>query len=130
MKAAISRQTKDHFASNAKGFFRAYRLLLVLFFSALLADGISTVYFMLGEGIDETELHPVVSLAARMAGPVAGPIIGVFGKAIAGIIVAIYWRRIAWIILLAVTVLSTWAAWYNLWGWHYYEPAIYRWWPL
>lgn len=121
---------KDHFAKNARGFFRTYRFLLVLFFAALLADGISTMYFMLTDGVTETELHPAVSLAARLAGPIAGPIIAVFGKAVAGIIVAIYWRRIAGIILLVVIALSTWAAWYNLWGWQYYEPAIYQWWPF
>ncbi len=123
-------QTKDRFAKNAEGFWKTYWLLLILFLTALLADGLSTIYFMLGDGTDGTELHPAVSFAARVAGPVWGPIIGVIGKFFAGIIVAIYWRRIAWIILLVAITLSTWAAWYNLWGWQYYEPTVYLWWPF
>ena len=121
---------KARFATNLRGFWKAYRLLLVLFFTALLADGISTVYFMLRDGVENTELHPGVSLAAKLLGPVAGPIAGVIGKFLAGIIVAVYYRRIAWIILLVVTILSSWAAWYNLWGWQYYEPSVYVWWPF
>jgi hypothetical protein len=118
------------FKQNANGFFRQYAILLIVYFLALTADGLSTIHFMLHEGTADTEMHPAVSLAARMLGPVAGPILGVVAKAAAGLIVAIYWRRIAWIILLVPTLLSLWAAWYNLWGWQYYEASIYLWWPF
>ncbi len=120
---------KKRFQTNLRGFWKSYWLLLILYFLALLADGISTMEFMLRDGV-ETELHPAVSLAAKLLGPVLGPIAGVIGKFVAGLIVAVYWRRIAWIILLVVITLSTWAAWYNLWGWQYYEPTIYIWWPF
>ena len=120
---------KERFIQNAKGFLSSHRWVLVLYCIALLADGISTTRFMLVEGVD-TEMHPVVNSAARIAGPVLGPLIAVVGKAVAGMIVAVYWRRIAWIILLVVTIVSFWAAWYNTWGWQYYEPGIIKWWPI
>lgn len=121
---------KARFDNNAKGFLRQYAILLTVYFLALTADGVSTIHFMLHEGTAGTEMHPVVSLAARVFGPVLGPILGVIGKAVAGLVVAVYWRRIAWIILLIPTFLSLWAAWYNLWGWQYYQPSIYLWWPF
>ena len=84
---------------------------------------------MLADGTD-TELHPAINIAARIAGPVLGPLIGIVGKAVAGVIVAIYWRRIAGTILLVVSIVSFWAAWYNTWGWQYYEPGIIKLWPF
>jgi len=119
---------KERFVRNAKGLWNANKCILIFYTIALLADGISTIHFMLNDGVD-TELHPAVNIAARITGPVLGPLIGVIGKAIAGVIVAIYWRRIAWIILLMISIVSFWAAWYNTWGWQYYEPGIIRWWP-
>ncbi|MHC4927919.1 MAG: hypothetical protein ACYTER_11480 [Planctomycetota bacterium] len=121
---------KQRFADNVRGFRKAYWLFLILYFLALLADGISTIEFMLRDGVEGTELHPGVSLVAKVLGPVAGPIVSVIGKFLAGIVVAVYWRRIAWIILLVVIAASTWAAWYNLRGWQYYQPGIYSWWPF
>lgn len=120
---------KERFIQNSGGFWSTHKWVLTLYAIALLADGISTIHFMLAEGT-ETELHPVVNITARITGPVLGPLISVLGKAIAGIIVAIYWRRITWIILLVVSVVSFWAAWYNTWGWQYYEPGIIKWWPF
>ena len=126
----MSKQIKERFVKNSQGFWKTYWLLLILYVMALLADGLSTIHFMLRDGIDGTELHPAVSFAAKIFGPIYGPLIGVIGKLLAGIIVAIYWRRIAWIILLVVIILSTWAAWYNIWGWQYYTPTVYLWWPF
>jgi hypothetical protein len=120
---------KERFLMNAQGFLRQWWPLLAVYVIALAADGLSTIHFMLHDGAD-SELHPAVNLVSRIAGPILGPLIGVFGKAVAGLIVAIYWRRIAWIILLIPTFLSFWAAWYNLWGWQYYQPSIYLWWPF
>lgn len=113
-----------------QGFWKSYWLFLILYFIALLADGLSTMHFMLRDGVEGTELHPGVEFVAKLFGPIVGPAISVLGKFLAGIIVAIYWRRIAWVLLLAVTILSTWAAWYNLWGWQHYKPGIFLWWPF
>lgn len=106
------------------------RPMLILYSIAIVCDALSTVHFMLNEGTGGTEMHPAVGIAARIAGPVLGPLIGAAGKMIAGLIVAIYWRRIAFFILLIPTLMSFWAAWYNLWGWQYYEPSIFLWWPF
>ncbi|MHC4292421.1 MAG: hypothetical protein ACYSTR_09450 [Planctomycetota bacterium] len=120
---------KERFIQNSKGFWSSYKWVLALYSIALLADGISTIHFMLADGTD-TELHPAINIAARIAGPVLGPLIGIVGKAVAGVIVAIYWRRIAGTILLVVSIVSFWAAWYNTWGWQYYEPRIIKLWPF
>ena len=120
---------KERFIRNARGFWAAHKWVLLFYTIALLADGISTILFMLNDGVD-AELHPAVNITARIAGPVLGPLIGVAGKAIAGVIVAIYWRPIAQIILFAVSIVSFWAAWYNTWGWQYYQPGIIKWWPF
>jgi hypothetical protein len=122
-------EIKDRFIVNSRGFGKAYWPIIVIYIIALTADGISTIRFMLTDGMD-TELHPAVNIAARILGPVLGPLLGVFGKALAGMIVAIYWRPIAGIILLAVSIVSFWAAWYNTWGWQYYEPGIIKYWPF
>lgn len=121
---------KDRFIANSNGFLRRFWPFLILYFISLAADGLSTICFMLRDGSDGTEMHPAVSIAARMFGPVLGPLLGVLGKAVAGLIVAVYWRRIAWAVLLVPTILSFWAAWYNCWGWQYYQPSIYIWWPF
>lgn len=120
---------KERFILNSNGFLKTNLWILIVYILALSADGFSTIHFMLNEGVD-SELHPGVNLVARIAGPVLGPLLGIIGKTIAGVIVAIYWRRIAWIILLVVSIVSFWAAWYNTWGWQYYEPGIFKWWPF
>ena len=120
---------KERFIDNYRGFWKANALFLIIFFIALTADGLSTIHFMLDDGVD-TELHPAVNIVARITGPFLGPVIGIIGKFIGGIIVAVYWRRIAWIILLVVSIMSLWAAWFNEWGWQYYTPGIFKWWPI
>ena len=120
---------KERFVDNWQGFLKAHRWILIVFVLALLADGLSTIHFMLQTGPEE-EMHPAVNIAARILGPILGPMVGVAGKAIAGLIVAVYWRRIGWIILLLVSIISVWAAWYNMWGWQYYQPGILKWWPV
>jgi len=51
-----------------------------------------------------------------MFGPVAGPLIGVAAKLAAAMVVAIYCRRFAGHVFVAATMISLWAAWYNVWG--------------
>ena len=120
---------KERFVQNSSGFGASHKWVLAVFTLALLTDGLSTIRFMRVEGVD-LEMHPAVNIAARIAGPVLGPLIGVLGKAIAGVVVAVYWRRIATVILVVVSIVSFWAAWYNTWGWQYYEPGIIKWWPF
>jgi hypothetical protein len=116
------------FRNNASGFWVAYKWMLIVFFVALLCDAASTVYFMLDTG-PESEIHPMVRVAARIAGPVAGPLLGALVKACSGILVVIYCRRFAAYILVSVSVISLWAAWYNIWGIKIYSPIFMQWLP-
>jgi hypothetical protein len=118
----------ETFRRNYPGFVRSYRWLLAVLLVALLCDGLSTIYFMQREGAD-VELHPAVQLASAILGTIAGPLLGVVAKAAAGLVVAIYWRRFAPYVLLAVALLSFWAAWYNVWGADVYIPRFMHWIP-
>jgi hypothetical protein len=62
------------------------------------------------------ELHFFVRLAGRLFGPVAGPVLGFFGKLGAGLLVGVYCRRYATWIFGVAAAISLWAAWYNVWG--------------
>ena len=116
------------FRTNARGFFAAYRWLLLLFLASLFCDAASTIHFMLKLG-PEPEMNPAVRMAARIAGPVAGPLIGAVAKSIAGILVAIYCRKFAAYIFILTALISFWAAWYNVWGVELYYPMFMRHWP-
>lgn len=123
------RQIRERFATNWNGFWDEWKLAAAVFFIAVLADALSTIHFMQYEGI-ESELHPMVNQLSRLCGEVAGPLIGAVFKGIAGIVVAVFWRRIAGFIFGLSSVVSLWAAWYNIWGYRIYQPAIYSWWPF
>lgn len=112
-------------ALNAQGFFIKYRLFVGIFLLGLLADAISTIFFMLEWQIGPGgEIHPVVRWATMLAGPVAGPLFGAAFKAVAGLLVAIYLRHSARVILLSAGTVGLWAAWYHLWGYMLYEPLV------
>lgn len=113
------------FKENSKGFFRAYRWFIAVFIIALLCDAISTIRFMSRGGM-EMELHPVVRAISSVCGPVCGPIIAALSKAVAGIGVAILLRKYAAYIFIAVSMLSFWAGWYNVWGQLIYTPIIFK----
>lgn len=103
------------FKTNSRGFWKAYRGLIILFIVSLIADGASTIYFMLRIG-PQAEIHPAIHFVSKLQvlGPIAGPTVSVVAKAVAGITVGIYWRRFAAYVFIAATVISFWAAWYNL----------------
>ena len=112
------------FKRNWVGFCGRYWWLVLLFVVAVCCDGASTVRFMLRDGGVADEVHPGVAFAASLFGPIVGPILGALGKAVAGILVAVYCRRVAVYILGVGTVLSFWAAWYNIWGVDMYVPRL------
>ena len=116
------------FRNNARGFWGAYRWVLIVFFASLFCDAASTIHFMVKMG-PELEIHPMVRIAAKIAGPVAGPLLGALAKALAGIVVAIYCRRFAAHILILASLISLWAAWYNIWGVEMYNPIFMQWLP-
>lgn len=115
MKPNTLAEIRGRFEVHLAGFFHAHRWVVGVFLAALAADAISTSYFLISRPGEE-ELHPAVSAAIGIAGPIAGPMIGFFGKAIPGLFVAIYLRRWARVILLSASGISLFAAWYNVWG--------------
>lgn len=101
------------FACHREGFFAAHRWLIALFACALVADAASTIRFMSAEAVDH-EVHLAVRWVSYAFGPIAGPIVGALAKAAAGLTVAIYLRRWARHILIVASILSLWAAWFNV----------------
>ena len=78
-----------------------------------MCDSLSTIHFMLKYGA-AAEAHPAVYFVSLILGPVAGPLLGLLGKAAAGLIVAIYCRRFAHYLFITAIIISLWAAWYNI----------------
>jgi hypothetical protein len=118
----------ERFIKNYQGFWRAYFWFIVVFLLALICDAASTIYFMLKDA-SKVEMHPAVYFVSRIFGPVAGPLLGLFAKAAAGIFVAVYCRKFAVYIFLAAAIISFWAAWYNIWGINLNIPNILKWLP-
>lgn len=118
-----SRDIFERLQENRRGFVRQHWLLLTLMILAALGDMGSTMYFMHTEG-PEAEGHPVVRLVSIVLGPILGPVAGKLCQLAAAILVTIYLRRWAAVILATVTILYAWATWYNLWGCHLYYPRL------
>ncbi|MBI3415074.1 MAG: hypothetical protein HY043_07110 [Verrucomicrobia bacterium] len=115
-----------HWRRNATGFFSAHRGRLGLLLLAACADGASTIAFMSRSGV-EMESHPVIRLVAFAIGPIAGAVVGKICQLITAVVVAIYFRRWAGILLATLALLYLWAAWFNFWGQNFYTPRILHW---
>ena len=114
---------------NSRGFWQTYRWFILVFALAVLCDAASTVYF-LSQPDPDMEAHPAINfLCSNMLGPVAGPLFAAIAKLAIGIVIAVYCRRFAICIFVAVSAISFWAAWYNLWGFKLYTPIILEWIP-
>jgi hypothetical protein len=100
---------------NCRGFWHTYRIAILIFTLALIADGLSTVYFMSYLGVS-AEIHPVVRFASVIFGPVAGPMVGALWKWAVCLYLAIYCRKFAYSIFLSTSIVYIFAAWYNIWG--------------
>ncbi len=99
---------------------------LVIFFITILCDSLSTIVFMLREGA-EAEAHPAIRFVSEIFGPILGPLVGFAAKVLAGILVGVYCRKFAVYVFIAVSIISFWAAWYNLCGSQFYTPYILKW---
>ena len=126
MRAGSIREVFRRYRDNWRGYVRQFRVLLAVALLAALADMATTIRFMLIEG-PEAEGHPAVRLVAMALGPVLGPILGKLCQFMAVVALTIYLRRYALYIFVAVIILNTWAAWYNLWGRHLYYPRLLHW---
>ena len=117
------------FRENCRGFWKDHRWLIIVFGIAVVCDAASTVYFLL-EPNPDTEAHPIISfLCSNVLGPVAGPLFAAVAKMVIGVAVAIYCRVFAVLIFVAVSAVSFWAAWYNVWGYQMGIPSILDWIP-
>jgi len=117
------------FRENCRGFWKDYRWFIVVFALAVLCDAVSTIHFML-EPNPDSEAHPVINfMCASVLGPIAGPLFAAIAKLAIGIVIAIYCRRFAICIFICVSVISFWAAWYNVWGYEVCSPDILDWLP-
>ncbi len=122
----MSKRLLEIFNENYRGFIREYRWFIAIFVVAILCDAASTMHFMLRIGPD-SEMHIIIRYLSKLLGPVAGPLAGAIGKVSAGTFVAIYLRRFAIYIFVTASVISFWAAWYNMWGYKIYIPRILVW---
>jgi hypothetical protein len=104
---------KLRFRHNWKGFWKKYRLLIGLLLFAAVLDGVSTVYFMSLAGV-HPEVHPHIRLASHLCGPVWGPLLGKTAQIALGLIVIIYVRKYATLLLLSASALYLLAAGFNL----------------
>ncbi|HUV63518.1 MAG TPA: hypothetical protein VMW24_06435 [Sedimentisphaerales bacterium] len=116
----------ERFRTNWSGYAHEYRLLLMLTVLVALADAASTVHFMLRAGPD-AEGHPAIRLVSAGFGPILGPIVGKLCQFAAVVALTVYLRRWAAHIFVAVIILYTWAAWYNVWGCELYCPRLLEW---
>lgn len=124
----LNNRILERFRTNSQGFWRKYFFVIIIFLAAVLCDALSTIHFMKKWG-PQAEIHPAIRWASMWFGDILGPLMGSLGKAIAGLLVAIYVRRFAIYILLTASIISFWAAWYNVWGYKIYEPNILYWIP-
>ena len=119
----------ERFHENRRGFWQKYKYLIIIFLVSLFCDALSTIHFMRRLG-PEAEMHLVIRWVSILFGNTMGPLLGALGKAVSGLLVAIYLRRFAIYIFISVSIISLWAAWYNVWGYKVYEPNIFSWFPL
>ncbi|MBN1763961.1 MAG: hypothetical protein JW860_01785 [Sedimentisphaerales bacterium] len=117
----------EKFKENQRGFWHENRWYILIFTIALLCDAASTIYFMMQDGNADSELHPGIRIISKITGPFIGPLLGGACKALGGLVVGIYCRRFARYIFIAASLISFWAAWYNIWGVNLYVPMIFRW---
>ena len=115
MERDLFRRIQIRFLRNLPGFWKNYRILIVVFIFALLCDALSTIYFMYIDG-PEAEMNPLIRMSGRVYGPIFGPILSFLIKIIFGLLLAIYLRRYALLIFVSVIVISIYACWYNIWS--------------
>ena len=120
-----------HLNSEFGNLWGRYRGLFLFCFFGILCDGLSTAYFMQRLG-PEFESHILFRMAGNLFGPVMGPLFGVWGKIAACGVVAVLCKKFTLYILIAVTLISFYAAWYNVWGTdiHFYEAMNTVTWPI
>ena len=112
-------------------FWWRYRLVLAIFIFALLVDALTTVSFMIKDGV-ESEYHPFVVVCARFMGPVVGPLAAALHKGWSAILIAIYCEKYTRTFFASVASIYLFAACYNIWAVELCLRGVinYRWLPF
>ncbi len=118
------RAVYERFRQNRETFRHAVGLPLAAFIIAASLDCLSTIHFMLLNGIDQ-ELHPHIWFISVHIGAIWGPIIGKLYQVCLGYVAAVYLVRHATIILWAGAASYTFAFLHNLGVTGFYAFILY-----
>ena len=110
-------------------FWDSNRKYLAAFLLALAVDTISTIHFIRITG-PEQEFHPLVRVATCMYGPVIGPILAAFYKALAAMVVVLYWKKIAAPLFTVTAIFYLFAGFYNYFAVDLYLKGVMPWLPF
>ena len=121
--------TTQSLTEDWRRFWNAYRKYLVIFLLALAVDTVSTIHFMITTG-PEQEFHPVVRIAACLYGPVIGPILMAFYKALGAMVVVLYWEKLAAPLFTTAAVCYLFAGFYNYFAIDLYLHGVMPWLPF
>ena len=109
--------------TNSKGYLYRNRYYLAVLLLAAIADVITTIMFMMKLG-PNAEYHPAIRFVSGIFGPLFGPIIGKICQLLAILLVTLYLKNWEKYVLVVVSILYAWAAWFNVWGKHIYVPKF------
>lgn len=98
--------------NNRQGFLKEFKYLLTAVLVTGIADAVSTIHFMVVAS-PELELHPAIRLVSFWFGPVIGPITGKICQFTAILLITVYFRRAAFLLLCLSAILYGLAAAYN-----------------
>jgi hypothetical protein len=129
MKAELQKRyfgLQDRLNKNFPGYWMEFFPYIILLLLAAFADFFSTYQFM-SEGSVEDEFHPVIRFVSHLLGPFFGPLIGKIAQVLVIIFFTVLFRPFARIIFVPVIVVCLHAAWYNIWGIHFYTPRFLYW---
>jgi hypothetical protein len=101
----------------------------MIFIAALAVDTLSTIHFMIQAG-PEQEFHPIVRIAAYTYGPILGPILAAGYKALAAMIVVLYWKKAAIPLFTTAAAFYLLAGLYNYFAVEWYVQGLTSWLPF
>ncbi len=117
----LCRPISDRLRLNYDGYWQRYRCWFAALITAAAADFLSTLHFMVTDGI-QSEIHPLVRYSALLMGPIVGVLLAKLFQLTATFVVTLYCRVLARYVFFAATVFYLWAAWFNIWGHRLYRP--------
>ena len=105
--------------------------VLAIFIFALLADALTTVDFMIKDGV-ESELNPFVLGCAKLLGPVLGPLAAALHKGWSAVLIGLYCEKYARYIFTSAASIYLFAACYNMWAVQLFTRGVIsmRWLPF